>query len=160
MGLAELRSPPGFRGNEPPLCPGAGSPLLTLLLRGLVSQGGSEKRVPFQRGMPTQGVPMPPAVTTLSPSPRTNQTSTITPGHWDRLERLSLPDSPPPDPPGSGCLSRPPALCPPEDAHGRTQQIGHTCGLGAEGPTPSQYLTLRFVVCVRPQAQTDGSSPS
>jgi len=66
----------------------------------------------------------------------------------------------PRDPPGSGCLSRPPARHALEDAHRRTQQIGHTCGLGAGGPTPSQYLTLGFAFRVRPQAQPGGSSPS
>lgn len=34
------------------------------------------------------------------------------------------------DLPGSSCLSRLPALRPPDDACGRTQQIGHTWGWG------------------------------
>ena len=42
-----------------------------------------------------QGVLTPPAITALSPSPRTNQTGTIAAGHWDRLEKAFPSCSPP-----------------------------------------------------------------
>lgn len=141
-------------GVMSPPCPGAGSPLLTLLSRGLISQGGSEKS-PFPGGMPMRGGSHTTSHHHSVTQPKGKSTGTITVGHWDRLERLSLPATPP-DLPGSGCLSHPPALRPPEDA-GRTRRPGTR---GAGGPPPSQYLTLRFVFRVRPQAQTDGSRPS
>lgn len=111
------------------------------------------EKVPFQSGVPTQGVPTPPAVAALSTSPRTNQTGTVAAGHWDHLERLSLP-APPLHPPGSGCLSH--ASC------GGCSQEDPADGacMWAGGPTPSQHVTLRFVFRVRPQAPADGSSPS
>lgn len=61
------------------------------------------------------------------------------------------------DLPGSSCLSRLPACVLQTMLVGGPSRSG-TRGAGA--PTPSQYLTLRFVFYVRPQAQTDGSSPS